>query len=513
MTNTVSAQPETRPLPVTLLSGFLGSGKTTLLKHILTNKENLRCAVIVNDMASINIDGMLVGSYVKQQEEKLVKLQNGCICCTLRGDLMEAVANLAKEHQFDYLVIESTGISEPMQVAETFAIDQETLEGDTQNELLNLESLKGLARLDTCVTVVDASSLLDVFDEAKFLAQKFEGADMEDDRTVTDLLCDQIEFANVIILNKLDLVMKYPGRLEKCRGLVKLLNPKAKILESTQSKVDLREILNTNSYNMESASMTPGWLLSLKENIVPETIEYGISSFVYRARRPFHPNRLFELVHKYFIIIESPGDRPEEDQEAGDEDLDPAVEDVEDEELNEDGDIEENDEEAMNNEIEQEDANKRLKARKRSPFKGLFRSKGFIWIATRPKSMGEWAQAGQVLTIENQGNWYCDVPRESELWPTDPEVEASILADFDDDEAIGDKRQEIVFIGQFDEKDKDGIIKKLNSCLVTSKEWKQCQANNMENWVDPWEEWFFTDFMDVEEEEEEEEEKDNDVER
>ena len=288
-----------RKLPVTVLSGFLGAGKTTVLTNVLNNRQGKKVAVIVNDMSEINIDKSMVQNEVSlnHKEEKLVEMSNGCICCTLREDLLVEVANLAKSEKFDYLLIESTGISEPLPVAETFTFEDE-----------NGVSLSDVSKLDTMVTVVDAVNFLKDYDEAKYLQEVGESLGEDDERSVADLLVDQVEFADVILISKIDLVTK--AEIDKLTTILKTLNTSATFIPISNGKVEIDKILNTGSFNFEEAQKAPGWLKELNGEKIPETEEYGIASFVYEARKPFYPQKFHDFLHSKDIsgkLIRSKG--------------------------------------------------------------------------------------------------------------------------------------------------------------------------------------------------------------
>ncbi|MEL6367747.1 MAG: GTP-binding protein, partial [Pseudomonadota bacterium] len=279
-----------RKLPVTVLSGFLGAGKTTVLSHVLNNREGKKVAVIVNDMSEINIDSEIVRNEVSlnRSEEKLVEMSNGCICCTLREDLLEEVTSLAKDGRFDYLLVESTGISEPLPVAETFTFaDEDGI------------SLSDVATLDTMVTVVDAINFLKDYEQAKTLSEAGESLGEDDERSVSDLLVEQVEFADVILISKTDLAKKED--IERLVAILRTLNTEAEIIPISKGNVETDAILNTGRFNFEKAQQAPGWLKEMRGEHVPETEALGIRSFVYRRRVPFHPQRLWDLMHTEWL--------------------------------------------------------------------------------------------------------------------------------------------------------------------------------------------------------------------
>ncbi|KAH6613398.1 P-loop containing nucleoside triphosphate hydrolase protein [Chaetomium tenue] len=499
-----TVQVPAKALPVTLLSGFLGSGKTTLLQHILKSEHGLRIAVVVNDIGAINVDASLIKQThrVTQTQAKVIALQNGCICCTLRGDLLEELLRLAELEQFDYVVVESSGISEPEQVAETFdkrlaeqmaalaGGDMEVggLDGEMVRVLERLKAAGGLekfARLDTTVTVIDAFTIYNDFETDDMLSSRRDDVQPEDERTVSDLMVDQIEFADVIVLNKMDLVDDETRA--RIRDLIGKLNHRAKILEASYGRIEIWEILNTGIFSLERAQTGYGWLQDLhamtlrqvndKKVITPkpETEEYNIRNFVYTRTRPFHPQRLFKLLHDKFILqLEAPDDSDSDDSNEGNSasDSDPNA-DMEDEDQDEDEEEEEDEDAATTNELHPPPNAAILRHKRAHPlFRRLFRSKGEFLLATRPQRAGEWSQAGAMLTLAGGRPWFCTLPREHYV-TGDAEVDRLVAFDVARGGEWGDRRQEIVFIGEgLDGLNGQGLAAVLDACLLTDGEWE-----------------------------------------
>ncbi|KAF2478722.1 P-loop containing nucleoside triphosphate hydrolase protein [Neohortaea acidophila] len=477
-----------KALPVTLLSGFLGSGKTTLLQHVLRSEHGLRIAVIVNDIGAINVDASLIRNThrLTKTEEKVIALQNGCICCTLRGDLLEELVRLSELAEFDYIIVESSGISEPEQVAETFdsrLAEQISAMGDgpeglDEATLLTLKRLKdagGLekfARLDTTCTVIDAFTMFHDFETADLLSSRRDDVVPEDERTVSDLMVDQIEFADVIVLNKTDMVDDVAKA--HMRDLIAKLNHRAQVIESSYGRIDVAQIVNTGMFNLDVAQTGYGWLQDLhamtlrevngKKMVTPkpETEEYNVRNFVYVRRRPFHPRRLFELLHDKFILQHEFEEEGEDGEEDGDEEEDDEMESDEDEQDVEMG------------EAPQLPDNATILANKRAHplFSRLFRSKGEIWLATRPNRAGEWSQAGAMLTLQGGRPWFSIIDRSE--WETGvPDIDELVENDIQAGGEYGDRRQELVFIGV--KLDIEGIQAVLDECLLNDEEWASFQ--------------------------------------
>lgn len=380
----------TKKLPVTVLSGFLGAGKTTVLNHVLHNKQDLRVAVIVNDMSEINVDARLVEKErtLSRTEEKLVEMSNGCICCTLREDLLLEVGRLARAGRFDYLLIEGTGIAEPLPVAQTWTFeDPETG-----------ESLSDISFIDTMVTVVDAFNFFRDFSSMDTIVDRDMTEDFNDQRTIVNLLTDQVEFANVILLNKTDLVPA--ASLELLEATLHKLNPDARIIHTTFGNVDPTVIMGTGLYDFDKAQASAGWIQELNQEHTPETEEYGISSFVLRDQRPFHPQRWWHyLQHSYPTH--------------------------------------------------------------------LIRAKGLFWLASQPQKAVSFSQAGGSLRVENAGVWWATMPYEQRIrYASYVENQAEVEKRWS--RQWGDRMNELVFIGNIADKQKD--LAEIKACLLTDAE-------------------------------------------
>jgi len=485
-------------LPVSLLCGFLGAGKTTLLKHVLETKhaeENFKCAVIVNDMAALNIDKSLIDQSALVQTDEVIAMQNGCFCCTLQNDLVEQIKELAQKKIFNYMLIEASGVSEPSQIAPLF--DDCDDEHDHEEEHPEGPQLAEVARLDTCITVVDAAEFYNNLDSMKV----YEEGEIQG--TIAELMTEQVEFANVVILNKQDLVSE--DQKTDILDRIHLLNPKAKVLHSLQSKVNVKEILNTNLYSradmeensvmisatkvdkVEEAEAEPECCIKSADTGKPKCCKkkakngqivdsglsevllgvvpvnffkdakktrheerFGISSFVYRSRRPFHPGRLYnEFLDPYFMMLY-------EEQETG----------IQTEE-----------------QIEKLQKMAGEKKKKRVALMGeLLRSKGFVWTATAHFVMGGLQQAGNVCRVEAEGPWMCVVP---DMWENTPNEEL-VIKDMTDPKTgekypFEDRRQELVFIGV--NMKHEAIQSTLDRCLLTNEEMEL----KPEIWLDKWE--------------------------
>lgn len=543
------------PIPVTILSGFLGSGKTTLLERILTSNHGMKVAVIINDMSELSVDAALIKDHkVANKEEKLIQLQNGCICCTLRGDLLEELINLHQNNEFDYILIESTGIAEPMQVAETFSSEfsqtlLDTPDSVTSDErvllqkVLDLGGLEKLTKIDTTVTVIDAMNFLANIETTDFLANRWgDSGQGEADRTVTDLMIDQIEFADVIIINKTDRIKK--KRLTKIQKIIKSLNLVAKIIKTSYCKVPMSEILNTGLYNFEKAASSAGWLKSINEMTLkegygdktksvlsptPETVEYGVNSFVYKSRKPFHPKRLYDALKDKFYIIEQQAlaeqehvDLYEVDEEEKEEERSlaatPDTSKVH--ELLQSEDEAESESEGDDDDEEELSERELIRNKKNSPFGPLLRSKGFFWLATRYLLRGEWSSAGPMLTLKGGIPWFhvAGLDKQEDIPP-----EALTLIKRDFQGPFGDRRNELVFIGTGIDSVKLKQI--LDDCLLTEDEYKQfvdcsLKEHNLlkverrlsELFQDGFEDWLLYDDDDDDEDDDEEKEEEGEEE-
>lgn len=411
--------PREGALPVTLLSGFLGAGKTTLLKRLLQNSDGLRIGALVNDVSAVNIDGAMVVSMDRAQQ--VVQLENGCICCTLQESFVESLLEMSQNKTIDYCVVESTGVSEPRPVAEafTFAVGEEQ---DEDGKKIEQSPLSKFVRLDTCVTVVDAKNFPETLEKEESARERWGEEGSEAERNVAEILADQLEFADVVIVNKCDLVNE--AQAKKVSNAVRGFNVGARIIQATQSNVAVSDVVGTNLFDLEKAESDSRWLSDINKETAPksELDEFGISSIVYRRRRPFHAERFAKAADELAAFGSA-----------------------------------------------------------------LLRSKGNVWLASKNEGYAEWSQTGVTWSITPGGYWYIDIPKEK--WGiTDPEFVRKVEADMVDDPKIGDRRQELVFIGQ-GLKERE-IIDLLDQCLLNDEEMED--DSKWSKFPDPFGKWDFS---------------------